>query len=39
MNASDLGGATNVTGPNYSKLREYLITAVQRDLEAAKPAP
>jgi pilus assembly protein CpaF len=30
-------GTPAINAPNYSKLREYLIASVQRDLEALKP--
>jgi pilus assembly protein CpaF len=39
MEATGQGTARGLTAPDYSKLREYLITSVQRDLEALKPPP
>lgn len=38
MDAPGQEGARGLSAPDYSKLREYLITSVQRDLEAVKPA-
>jgi pilus assembly protein CpaF len=39
MSDSDSGGATNLTAPDFSKLRDYLISAINRGLEAARPTP
>jgi pilus assembly protein CpaF len=39
MTASGVKASTSAPVPDYTKLREYLLTAVMQDLEAILPAP